>query len=97
MSSGGIYYQTHSNLNLVFQACISFLRCFRKGNLWGNAGNFLSRFTGIDLIFEVFETKVAHFCFCLVRIILPLLICILLSSSQFQAETGFLVSLSLDT
>ena len=39
------------------------------------AGSFLSRFTVSHLIFEVFQTRVAHFCFCLVRITMPLLIC----------------------
>ena len=39
----------------------------------GNAGSFLSRFAGVYLVFEVFQTKVAHFCFCLVRIEMPLL------------------------
>ena len=40
----------------------------------GNAGSSLSRFTGVYLVFEVLQTRVAHFCFCLVRIKMPLLI-----------------------
>ena len=28
----------------------------------------MSRFTGLYLVFEVFQTKVVHFCFCLFRI-----------------------------
>ena len=33
---------TKIHANLIFQACISFLRCFGKGDFIGNAGNFLS-------------------------------------------------------
>ena len=43
----------------------------------GNAGSFLSRFTGVHLVFEAFQAKVAHFCPCLVYIKMPVLICIL--------------------
>ena len=32
------------------------------------AGNFLSRSTGAYLVLEVFQTRVVHFCFCLVHI-----------------------------
>ena len=31
----------------------------------GNAGSSLSCFTGMYLVFEVFQTRVAHFCFAL--------------------------------
>ena len=33
----------------------------------GNAGSSLSRFTGVYLVFAAFQTRMAHFCFCLVR------------------------------
>ena len=33
------------------------------------AGSFLSRSTGLHLVFKVFQTKVAHFCFCLVQLL----------------------------
>ena len=36
---------------------------------------FLSHFTGQYLVFEVFQTRGPHFCFCLVRIKMPWLIC----------------------
>ena len=63
----------HANLSF-FRACISpFLTCFRKGKFIGDAGNVLSRFTGVHLVFEVFQTKAVHFCLCLVRIKMPLL------------------------
>ena len=40
-----------------------------------DAGSFLSRFTGVHLVFVAFQTRVEHFCFlpCLLKI--PLLIC----------------------
>ena len=63
---------TKINANLVFQAYLSFLRFFRKENV-GKCWQFPSRFAGVYLVFEVFQTKVAHFCFCLVRIEMPLL------------------------
>ena len=34
--------------------------------------NFLSRFAGIYLVFEALQTTMAHFCFGLVRIKMPL-------------------------
>ena len=46
--------------------------------LLGNASNFLSRFTGMHLVFVAFQTKVAQFSFCLVRIEMLLLACVLL-------------------
>ena len=53
---------------------ISFFR--RVSHFWdvsengilGNPGSFLSRFTAVHLVFEVFQTWVARFCFCLNRI-----------------------------
>ena len=47
--------------NLVFQAEILSLR-FSGNEIYGNAGNFLSRVTGVYLVFEVFPTEVAHLC-----------------------------------
>ena len=63
---------TTVHANLVFQACISFLR-FSSKHTYANAGSFLSRCTGVYLDFEAFQTSVTHFCFCLVRINMPLL------------------------
>ena len=42
--------------NLAFQACTSFLRCFRTGSLrkWWQ---FPILFTGVYLVFEVFQTS----------------------------------------
>ena len=57
---------TKIHANVLLQVFILLLRCFRKGSQ-GDAGCFLSRFTGVYLVFEVFQTKVAHFCFCIVR------------------------------
>ena len=53
-----------------FQACISFLRCFRKENL-GKGWQFPISFYGRVSRFQVFQTKVAHFCSYLVRIKMP--------------------------
>ena len=63
------YFTTTSHANLVFQAVH-----VRFWGVSGNAGNFLSRFAGVHLVFEVFLTKVAHFHFGLNRVKLPLLI-----------------------
>ena len=46
-----------------------------QGNL-KNASNFLSRLASVYVSFEVFQTRVAHFCLCLLRIKMPLLISI---------------------
>ena len=64
---------TKIQANLVFQACISFLGVLGIG-IEGNVGNFLSRFAGLCLICEVFQTRVAHFCFCLVCMEMPLVL-----------------------
>ena len=60
--------------NIVFQACISFL-VFQEREFKEMQSNFLSHFTSEYLVFEVFQTRVVHVCFCLVRINMPLLMC----------------------
>ena len=40
---------------------------FQERGVEENVGNFLSRFTGVHLVSDVFQTRVAHFRFCLVR------------------------------
>ena len=45
-----------------------FLRGVSGKGIQGNEGNFLSSFTGVYLVFEVFQTGVAYLCF-LVRVI----------------------------
>ena len=59
---------------------------FQERGFWGNAVNFLSRFTDVYPVSEVFQTKVALFCFCLVRINMPLLMCCHMSwhNSRFE-------------
>ena len=59
---------------LFFRGVYCFWGASGKG-IQGHPSNFLSCFTGVYLVFEVLQTKVAHFCFCLVRIKMPLLIC----------------------
>ena len=49
---------TKIHANIIFQACISFLRVFRK-EIYGNPGSFQSRFTSVHLVLEVFQTKVS--------------------------------------
>ena len=60
--------------SLAFRACISFLRCSRKGNV-RKCWQFPISFTGVYLVFELFQTRVVHFCSCLVRMTMPLLSC----------------------
>ena len=43
--------------------------------MYGYAGSFLSRFTGVYLVFQAFQAKVVRFCFCLVHIQMLLLMC----------------------
>ena len=49
---------------------------------------FLARFPGVHLVVEVFQTKVAHFCFRLVRIKMPLLMRSLVSTAFAAASAG---------
>ena len=58
---------TKIHANLVFQACISFL-FFCEESECMDMLKFPISFTGVYLVFEVFQTRVAHFCLCLVRI-----------------------------
>ena len=56
---------------------------------WGAALTvFYCRFTGVYLVFEVFQTGVGHFCFCLVRIKMPLLKCIAIYRSDGRGKFG---------
>ena len=50
----------HHMSSSVFQSRLSVLRCFRKG-IQGNAGTFLSCFSGVYLIFEVTQTRGFYF------------------------------------
>ena len=70
-AASDIYYQIHANL--VFRRV-----SFRKGSsrkCWQLPISYHSLNVNVYLVFQLFQTRVAHFCFCLVRIKMTLLIC----------------------